>query len=80
MFFASIAAVCLLIGMGIFSGVFMELVRTGLVLRLPTLIVSVIAMVIGVLLFICGLILHVITRKHRQLYELQLNIIKELYR
>lgn len=57
--------------------VLMEYFETGLVERFPTLIVSGILAMIGILLWVCGLILQVITKKHRQLYELMLNQIKK---
>lgn len=50
--------------------------ETGLVPRFPTLIVSCISLVLAILLWICGIILQVIVKKHRQLYELYLNIIE----
>ena len=55
----------------------MEYFETGLVERFPTLIVSGVLAMIGILLWVCGLILQVITKKHRQLYELMLNQIKK---
>lgn len=53
--------------------VFSEYFNTGLVPRFPTLIVACISLVIGLLLNVTSLILQVIVKKHRQLFELQLN-------
>lgn len=50
-----------------------EYFNTGLVPRFPTLIVACIALIIGLLLNVTSLILQVIVKKHRQLFELQLN-------
>ena len=49
--------------------------QTGLVLRFPTLIVSGFIYVFALLLFITGIILDAIVKKHRQSYELFLNSI-----
>jgi len=51
--------------------------KTGLVPRFPSLIVSSIFLVISLLMNVCGTILAVITKKHRQQYELMLNIIRQ---
>jgi glycosyltransferase involved in cell wall biosynthesis len=78
-FFSTIASVLFVCAFGFFMKVFMEYLHSGLVLRFPTLIVSVIGMLVGILFYMCGLILHIITEKHRQLYELQMNIIRGIY-
>lgn len=77
-FFSVISALTFLIGLCLFSSVFVEFMKTGLVPRLPTMVVSIFIFIISILLEMCGLILHVIVAKHRQLYELQLNIIKKI--
>ncbi|MBQ6147578.1 glycosyltransferase [Candidatus Saccharibacteria bacterium] len=50
--------------------VFVEYFATGLVARFPTLIFAGFMLIISILMLICGIILQVIARKHRQLYEL----------
>ena len=45
-------------------------------LSLPTLIVFGIIAFLGFLLCVCGMILEVIVKKHRQLYEILLNQIE----
>ena len=50
--------------------VFIEYFETGLVPRFPTLIFSGIMLMISTLLFVCGIILEVVVKKHRQLFEL----------
>ena len=77
-FFFNIVAVL----MGILSlvfiiPVFMDYFETGIVLRFPTLIVGGFLMVASILSFICGVILDVIVKKHKQLYELMLNQLKK---
>lgn len=49
--------------------VFVEYFQTGLVPRFPTLIFAGVMLIISILLFICGLILEIIVKKHRQLFE-----------
>ena len=51
-----------------------EFYKTGLVLRFPTLIVGCIFLVISLLLWITGVILQVIVKKHKQLYEMIMNL------
>ena len=73
LFFSLIAAVLALIALALFVPIFVEYLQTGLVPRFPTLIVSGFFMVLAMLLWIGGLILEVLVKKHRQLYELLLN-------
>lgn len=49
--------------------VFAEYFKTNMVPRFPTLIFSLVMLIISILLFICGVILEVIVKKHRQLFE-----------
>ena len=56
--------------------VFIEYFETGLVPRFPSLIVSMIFLVLSLLLFITGIILEVLSKKYNQLYELYLNSIR----
>ncbi len=51
---------------------FVEYFKTGLVLRFPSLIVASISLVIAILLSIAGIILQIINKKHKELYELYL--------
>ena len=52
--------------------VFVEYFKTGLVERFPTLIFSGFMLVVSLLSLECGIILEVIAKKHRQLFELNL--------
>ena len=54
-----------------------EYFRTGLVPRFPSLIVSGIFLVMSLLLWVCAIILQVIVKKHRQLYELMMNLMEK---
>ncbi len=72
-FFTAIAVILWIIALIAFIPVFIDFLHTGLVLRFPTLIVVCIVALFGVLLWVCGIILEVVVRKHRQLYELFMN-------
>ncbi len=79
-FFSSIAALCTLFAAVLFFPILFEYFETGLVPRFPTLIVAGVSLTIGILLWICGIILQSIVKKHRFLYELQLNLIADTSR
>jgi len=69
-FFGLISLIFLIISISFGTPVFIEYFKTGLVPRFPTLIFSGFMLIISILLFICGIILEVVVRKHRQLFEL----------
>lgn len=72
-FFSIVAAVLWMISIGFFVPVWMDYCHTGLVLRFPTVIICGVVAIIGTLMWIAGIILEVIVKKYRQLYELMLN-------
>ena len=76
LFFNLIAFMFLIITLVLGIPPFVEYFQTGLVLRFPSLIVASISLVISILLCITGIILEVIAKKHKQLYELYLQTIK----
>ena len=73
LFFNTIAAYIFIISLILAIPVFIEYFKTGLVPRFPTLIVAVIMLVISLLLSVSGIILQVIVKKHKQLFEIMLN-------
>lgn len=73
LFFYLIAFLFLVVALVLVIPVFIEYMDTGLVPRFPTLIVASIMFVISLLLTITGLILQVIAKKHKQLFEILLN-------
>lgn len=75
-FFSIISIILWIISLGFFTPIFIQFLETGFVAKIPTVIVSGITAVIGSLMFICGIILDVVVKKHRQLYELFLNQVK----
>lgn len=73
LFFTVLSLIFLIVATVLFIPVLSGYLHTGLVAKFPTLIVSGVLATIGILLWICGVILHVVVKKHRQLYELELN-------
>lgn len=76
-FFSFISLLMLIVAVALFIPVFCEYLDTGLVPRYPTLIVSGFVCMASMLTFFCGVVLEVVAQKHRQLYELMMNISKE---
>lgn len=76
-FFSWVSLILWAIAAGLFIPVLLEYLATGMVMRFPTLIVSGVVAIMGLLLWICGIILEVIVKKHRQLYEILLNTIQK---
>lgn len=74
MFFDIIAFLLLIVSCALQIPIFSEFIKTGLVPRFPTLIVANIILVIALLLFVTGLILQVIAKKHKETYELLMNL------
>ena len=72
LFFNILSTITLIISLAMDIPVFIEYFKTGLVPRFPTLIVSGILLIISLLLFAIGLILQVIVKKHKQLFEILL--------
>ena len=73
LFFSTIAYLLALLAVILMIPVYREYVATGLVPRFPTLIGSGFIMLFAIIMWVDGLILEVIGKKHRQLYELLLN-------
>lgn len=72
LFFNIFAVVFVLLACILFIPIFVEYLHTGLVARFPTLFISCVALIIGILMWVCGIILDVIAKKHKQLFELYL--------
>ena len=75
-FFSIISIILLIIDAIFFIPVLVEYFQTGMVAKYPTLIVCGSVLVCAILSYVCGLLLDVINKKHKQLYELYLNQIK----
>ncbi len=76
-FFGLFALLFLILALIFGIPVVVEYFKIGLVPRFPTLIVASIFLVLSMLLWITGIILEVIVKKHKQLYELYLNLRKD---
>lgn len=76
-FFSTISISLFLLSLILFIPVFIEYLNTGLVLRFPTLIVCGFIAIIALLMWTSGIILEVIAKKHRQNFEILLNIMNE---
>jgi len=68
-FFGLIGFIFFAIAVGFGTPVFIDYFKTGLVERFPTLIFSGFMLMISVLSIVCGIILEVVVKKHRQLFE-----------
>lgn len=76
-FFGTGAFLFLILAAVLFLPVGIEFLRTGLVPRFPTLIVSVTLALCALLSFVAGVILDVVVKKHRQLFELMLTMFEK---
>ena len=72
-FFGAVSLLFFIIGLILFVPVFIEYLKTGLVPRFPTLIVSSVLGICCLLSLSLGIALDVVVKKHRQLYELLMN-------
>ena len=79
-FFSSIALFFALIAVIFTTPILIEFYRTGLVPRFPTLIVAGFSALSSILLFCCGLVLDTESKRNRQNFEIQLNLIEMLWR
>jgi len=78
-FFGWLALAALVLAAVLFAPVLVEYLQTGLVPRFPTLIVSGVCVTVSLLLLVCGLILDTVAKKHRQLFEINLNVLNLLH-
>lgn len=76
-FFGILSFLFITASIGLFLPVLFEYFRIHVVPRFPTLIVSGFLMVSGLLLLSCGVILDVVSKRHRQLFELYLNLLRQ---
>ena len=79
-FFGLLAGLMTLVSVILFLPVLGEYLRTGLVPRFPTLIVCGVMGTMALLLWVCGLILDTVAKKHRQLFEINLNLLNGQHR
>ena len=72
-FFSVLGGILVLLGGGFMIPVLVDYFNFGMVPRFPTLFVCVGCFIIACLLFSCGIILHVVAKKHKMLFELLMN-------
>ncbi len=75
-FFGTVSLILGLFSIVLFIPVFMEFLKTGLVPRFPTLIVSTVMMLAAFLSLVCGLVLDTNAKNSRKSFEVQMNIIR----
>lgn len=75
-FFSLVAALFAVVGAVMFIPIFIEYLKIGLVPRFPTLIVSGVMFTFALLLLVCGFILDTVAKKHRQLFEINMNLLR----
>ena len=75
-FFGIFAILLAIISVGLFLPVFQEYLTTGLVPRMPTLIVSGFLLLMASLLVTCGSILDTTAKNSRKSFELHMNLIR----
>lgn len=75
-FFGSISLLLAAVSLFLFVPVFADFLKTGLVPRFPTLIVSTVMMLAAFLSLVCGLILDTHAKNSRKNFEVQMNMIK----
>ena len=69
-FFSLVGTILLILALIFGVPVFNEFFRTGMVPRFPTLIFSLVLLLISILMYITGIILEVVAKKNRQIFEL----------
>ncbi|MBQ8534696.1 MAG: glycosyltransferase [Bacilli bacterium] len=75
-FFGIVSLLCFIVSLILGIPVVVEYFNTGLVPRFPTLIVSCFGILMSLLFVVTGIILQVIVKKHKQLFELYLNMLR----
>lgn len=71
-FFSIVAIILFILGIGFFIPVFTDYLRTGLVARFPTLVISILFLICAVQSFFSGLILDNIINTSKQNFEMRL--------
>lgn len=79
-FFGCVSLLLLLVAIVLFVPVLVEYLKTGLVLRFPTLIVSGFVAMAALLSFSSGMVLDTLVQKHKQDFEFRLYITEKTWR
>lgn len=75
-FFSYLSLLLWILFLLLFIPIFVDYIETGVVLRQPTLLVSMFVLLASLLVFACGLILDVQVKHSRQNFEVELNLIQ----
>lgn len=73
-FFSWVSIILWIVALIIFIPAFTAYLHTGLVMKFPSVIVSVAIMVMAMLMWVCGIILDVLMKRDRREFELFLNL------
>ena len=76
-FFTAIFLLWELLAFILMVPIIIEYCKSGLVPRFPTLIIAGVFSLIGILFYFCGIILDVVVKKHKQLFELTMNLMSD---
>lgn len=76
LFFSTITLILLLISLIYFIPLFLTFLETGYVEKIPTLIIIATVVIVAVIIFFSGVMLHVINRNHKQNFEHYLTNLK----
>ena len=79
-FFAIIGLVLFVLSAGFFFPVLIDFFQTGLVEKLPTVVVCGMTMLAAIVSFFCGLVLDTIKQKNRQDFEMELHRANDKYK
>lgn len=77
-FFSILAAVLLFVALALLLPVLLEYYKTGMVPRFPTFIAACFMALFSIQTFACGLILDTQSKKSRQNFEIQMNILESI--
>ena len=78
-FFGIISIFLTILSAGFFISVFKEYLKTGLVLRFPTLITCGFVFIVALLSFCVGLVLDTFIQKDKQSFEFKLNLVEYIF-
>lgn len=79
-FFGTVSLIEIIIAIAFFAPVLVEYLKTGLVLRFPTLIVCGFVAIGALLSFTAGMILETLIHKDKQEFEFRLQLVENLYK
>lgn len=77
LFFGIVSLLLLVVALLMGTPVVVEYLESGEVLRFPTLIVAGLLVVISVMMIVCGIILQVVVRKQREIFEILLTQVRK---